>query len=279
MKQIKSYEELSKLIFAQWKKSLMTNSFLSKESWMREIEEDRVFYKLGNGFLLLFREREDFYILNYYWNTPLLEEIKQALKVKKPIVVEIVGRNELEKQYQEQLKICEDLNFSCILKRERFQKKKIEMMNFENNENIEKKEEYLIQLANDAGKILNFLEINFSHYTGCIPTLKQLEKEILEKCILQASKDGNIIGVLEYQKNQKGVEIKHLAIAEEYRGKRIASQLLNCYEKMINSNQEFVWTGKENEKAQELYKKFGYQKDGYVSSVYQRKSEHNVDKK
>ena len=276
MKQIRSYEELSKLIFAQWKKNLMTNSFLSKESWMKEIEEDRVFYKLGNGFLLLFREREDFYILNYYWNTPLLEEMKQALKVKKPIVVEIVGRDELEKQYQEQLKICEELNFSCILKRERFQKKKIEMMN---SENIEKKEAYLIQLANDAAKILNFLKMNFSHYTGCIPTLRQLEEKILEKCILQASKNENIIGVLEYQKNKNGVEIKHLAVAKEYRGKRIASQLLNCYEKMINSNQEFVWTGKENKEAQELYKKFGYQKDGFVSSVYQRKNGHNVDKK
>lgn len=323
MKRVESYEELSKLIFSQWKKEVMTNSFLKKETWIQEIEEKKLFYRLGNGYLLLFRKREDFYILNYYWNMPSLEELKEALEVSQKIVVEIVGKEEWNIQYQKQLEIWKELKYFCILKRERFQKRQIADEGREKGRNTEEKslENYLndgiqvvdnrLQVASDkiqavdnrsqvvndkiqavdnrlqvAGdkiqvvdnkgkmadnskKIVDFLKKNFSPITGCIPSLNQLKQDMAKGYVLQASIGEDIIGVLHFQQNGNNAEIKHLAVDEAYRGRKIAARLLENYEKRITAKQQIVWTGTENQKAQKLYQKFGYQKDGFVASVYQ----------
>lgn len=301
MKQIESYEELSKMIFSHLKKNVLTNAFQSKEAWLREIEEKNLFYEQAEEYLLLFRDRKKFYILNYYINNPYSEMLKKAINTPKMLVTEVVSKDEGSEAYNTQLKMWNSLGFICKLKRERFQKNVYEKtLNGENRlenlriskmagtletivlseetntekiPNVSKKTEkemiLKISKATDEIKALEFLNANFSQTTGCIPTLKQMELDIEKGNVIQAKMAEKIVGILHFDIQNKSSEIKHLAVDKEYRNNGIASQLLTEYEKIAKDKLHIVWTGADNHEAKRLYQKNGYRKDGYVSSVYE----------
>lgn len=275
---------------------------MSKEEWEQEIQSSNAYYYETEKNLYLFRNREDFWILNYYLND--LDMVKTELKkvnfddsniVKteleknnlNPIVVEIVSKNILEDSYQKQQELFNQLGWEKKLERERFEKtecfenlNKLEQASdLEHIENIKQQEIETIKINSkicfaqkeDLEKLLELLKEAFNPYYGCVPTKQKLEEDINKKFVYISKTEDKIIGVLHFKNTGKIAEIRHLATNKECRGKGIASQLMDVYEDEIKAPKKIVWTGTENMVAQGLYRKYGYQKDGYVSSVYMNK--------
>jgi len=280
VKQIGNYQELSKLIFYYLKKNVMTNCFLSKSDWELEISLGNVYYFLRERNLFILRSRKDFWILNYYLNDLEFSSVNLEIPkdILKPIVVEVVGKSELDEKYQKQQEFFKQLGMEKVLERERFE-------NVKQVESTMKKESDLLIISKNANNgvqdfeiilasntllpdVLQFLRCNFHVYYGCIPTEEKLKKDIQMGFVYAAMIEDKIIGVLHFQETDKLAEIRHLAVGEKWRGKGVAGQLMQVYESKVNVQKKIVWTGRENQNAQKLYQKYGYQKDDYVSSVF-----------
>lgn len=281
MKLIKNYQELSKLIFSHLKKNLITNCFLGKEEWTLEIQNDLAYYIETEKNLYLFRKRDGFWILNYYLNDLDTEFNNSILN---PIVVEFVGRNILENNYQKQQELFNNLGWKKCVERERFEKiessieeKQSEFENndcgngdieIKNNSKNDSKIEICLAQEHDFDNVLELLKDSFNPYYGCIPTNLKLLEDINNGGVYMAKINNKIVGILHFKHMDKLAEIRHLAIDKDWRGQGIANELMNVYENEVRTQKKIVWTGIENQAAQGLYLKNGYKKDGYVSNVY-----------
>ena len=224
----------------------------------------------------------------------MFDRMQIQQEILKTIVVEVVAKNFEDANYQKQQDFLMQIGMEKVLERERFQhvkqmeEDKVQTTENKNVKQVDKnsvalenllvtfksnnetKSEYKIVLADESEliSVLEFLVCNFNKYYGCIPTEEKLRDDIKKKFIYIAKKEKEIIGVLHFQKTDKMVEIRHLAVGEKWRGKGVAKQLMRVYQNEIKVSKKIVWTGKENESAQRLYQKCGYQKDGYVSTVF-----------
>lgn len=289
LKKIESYQEMSKLIFSCFKKNVMTNCFLSKEDWEFEINNKSVYYFMVENSLFLIREREKFFILNYYLNDWNIEKIKIEMQqeISKPVVVEVVSKNILDESYLKQQELFFQLGMQKTLERVRFQNvEQVENLASEkenllvtseniNNEidtkfesDFESESEITFANIDDLAGILELLHSSFNLYYGCIPTQEKLSEDIQKNFVYIAKKENRILGVLHFEKSDKQTEIRHLAVDKDFRGKGIANHLMRIYGSEIKVPRRIVWTGVDNIPAQKLYQKYGYQKDGYVSSVF-----------
>ena len=266
MIKINSYEELSKLIFSFLKRGVQTNFFLPKKDVQREIECSSLHYFDTSTSLWIVREREEYYILNYYLND-FDESIKEVFcrEFDKPIVVEIVAKDCGDDKFISVCDFFNKLGFNELVARERFTKSVI------NSENVNNVENELIKITNcekeDFEDISRILNENFDKLYGCIPSKETLIGYIENNDIYKATYDGKLVGVLHLSNDGKNSEIRHLAVVKEARNKGVASLLLEFYDNNITSINKTVWTGKVNLAAQRVYEKNGYKKDGYVSNV------------
>ena len=263
MEKVKSYEELSKLIFKHLKKDVATNSFLSKEEYEKEILKENLYYSDFPFGLLIMRDRKDYFILNYYLNiTEDLKSIieKELISIKKKIVVEVVGKDENDSKYLNQLDLFLSLNFENKISRIRYSL---------NSENVKISSNICSNAnINDLSEILSLLKNNFNNLYGCIPESDALETDIYNNNFLKVVMDNKIVGILHAKHTKNSAEIRHLAVLKEYRRKGIASNLVLNFINLYKNLNKSVWTGSDNVEAQKVYEKYGFKKDGYVSTVF-----------
>lgn len=272
MQRIESYEEISKLVFKNLKKDVITNTFLSKEDFENEIKYGNIYYISFNNGLFLLRDRIDYCILNYYIQEVDLAEINAWLEkeIDKPLIVEVVGKKADEIKYNKALKIFENLGFERQIERERFVKKLVinndssVEKDVDNVKKIDVKIEFCEKL--DLDEVNEILASNFDKYYGCIPNKDKIESDISNQMIYKATIEGKIVGILHFRKTDKISEIRHLAVDKDFRGLGIASKMLKKYEAEIDAN-KVVWTGTNNSSARKIYENEGYVKDGMVSTV------------
>lgn len=74
-------------------------------------------------------------------------------------------------------------------------------------------------------------------------------------------------GLLHYAAAKKSAEIKHLAIAPEFRGHGLSELLINAFLNECSCMKTTVWTGSGNAPALNAYKDCGFTEDGRRSSV------------
>ncbi len=74
-------------------------------------------------------------------------------------------------------------------------------------------------------------------------------------------------GLLHYAAAKKSAEIKHLAIAPDYRGCGLSAALINAFLNECRDLKTTVWTGSGNAPALNAYKDCGFTEDGRRSSV------------
>ena len=68
--------------------------------------------------------------------------------------------------------------------------------------------------------VLAFLRSSFDPLTGCLPTQAQLASQIALGEVVAQREDGEIVGVLHFEKGRASSEIRHLAVREDRRGKQ-----------------------------------------------------------
>lgn len=259
MIKVDRYEIISSLIMKQIRKGVMTNNFLTEKDLKIEIENNLLYYYEYAGGLLILRDRNSHYILNYYIND-ITKEIEETFD--KNIVVEIVSR---PNDNNDKIINCFlHYGFSVCLERIRYTNTCDKIVDNPMSENVQ------LCKNDDAENIYEILKENFNAYTGCIPTKERLIKDI-ENGNVYIYKDEKIKGTLHIDKNKNSSEIKHLIVVENERKKGIATKLINKYFCDIDSKRKTVWTGKENNCARRFYEKNGYELDGYTSIVLIKK--------
>lgn len=254
MEQVKTFDEISKAIKEHFKVGVITNCFITEEEYKKEIQNKTLYIINKTNYLIILREREEHYKLNYYIN----QKEKIEIKTEKPIVVEIIKRPN-DKKFEEIVKTFTDSDFTKILERERY--------TLENVENVENKYSHKTEMCKkeESEEIIKTLKNNFDKHTGCIPTEEELKKEIEKQNIYCIKKQNEIAGILHKKENKAYTEIKHLAVNEKYRKQGIADELIKKLKEQ--SRKITVWTGKENKAAQKTYEKTGFKKDGWTSIV------------
>ena len=128
--------------------------------------------------------------------------------------------------------------------------------------------------AEDAATIRPLLHSSFSPITGCLPEDDELRSDAAAGNILMlfAVNDSRLpaarpCGLLHYKAAKKSAEIKHLAIAPEFRGKGLSEILINAFLNECRDLKTTVWTGSGNAPALNAYKDCGFTEDGRRSSV------------
>lgn len=273
IKKVESYQEISKLIFLNLKKDVITNNFISKEDFENEINQGNLYYICFAQGLFIFRDRGNFFILNYYLRSVTVDrEIKIIPNlINKPIVVEIVGKNDDDIKFLKAVEFFKNIGMHIAIKRERFSKRKQAETNIKyENKDVDNvnNEEVNVKYCEieDLKVICELLNSNFSKYYGCIPSNEGLKLDIFRNNLYKAILDNKIVGLLHIKKTDNSSEIRHLVVDELYRNRGIANELVQKYDNDINVNKT-VWTGKDNISAQRVYEKNGYVRDGYVSAV------------
>lgn len=279
MNKVNNYQEISKLIFANLKKDVITNTFLAKKEFENEILNGNLYYSLINNGVLIIRDRKDYIIINYYLNdvnnkeniVTLKNEIQNIYKYSevedKKIVIEVVGKEECNEKYLQQVNLFMQIGLHVAIKRVRLSKKlDINSLSVDNVEILEPNIKFCEE--DDIQEILEILRENFDKYYGCIPDIEFLRNEIKNKNFFKYTTTDKIIGILQIKNSSKSSEIRHLAVKKEHRNKGVAKKLIEKYDKEIKTNNKTVWTGVENKVAQGIYEKNGYLKDGYVSTVF-----------
>ncbi len=248
MKKITDVFEINSAVSRHFVKNISTNNFISDESYLDEIESGSLYAIEGESYLFVLRKREDFYILNFHIHGSF--ELPRELKSEK-LVVEIPYKSGRTKET-----FFEANGFSLFLERMR--------MTAKNNAD-EGNAEFVKEA--DALKAYKLLTDNFNKYSGCIPSFENFLKDVREKKVLGYPK-GDIKGILHFAVKGKSSEIRHLAVDINERKKGIAQELIKTYHYKTDCVKYQVWLSKNNQPAENLYKKYGYEKDGFLSEVY-----------
>lgn len=256
MKRIKKYEEISNLISTQLKKGMITNCFLSKGEFEYYIREKRLFYILYDGGLLIFIKQCGYYNLKYYIN-----DLGYNIKLPKfsRIVIEIVGKD--RKSLEKSVEFLKKNKFNVVLNRLRFS-----CVNPPINEKLDIKNISKLKLK-DYKKTIKILRKNYDKYTGCIPTKDKIKIDIEKGNFYCYKEDNKILGILHICSKANGTEMRHLVVLKRHRGKNISKCLIEKYLLDTASGTKQVWTSTNNKVAQNLFEKFGYEPDGFVSTV------------
>lgn len=254
MKRINDYNELNSLIMSQLRKGVFTNCFISKEEFERDIKNGNLFYDSYENVLLLFRKMEDYFKMNFYIND-VTDFIN--LSYQDVIVCEVVSPPNCD-----YTPVVDFLNKSGMKQKTQ----RVRLINVNNNAgqeilNIEKGN------LKDYDEIVKLFYENFDKYIGCIPSNDDIQLDIINKNIYCYKEDNKVVGILQIS-NKNGVSlIKHLAVSSNYRRKGIAKSLVSQYLLDTRNFKKYVWTGANNEVAQNTYFSVGYKADGYISYV------------
>ncbi len=248
MKKITDISQINSAVSRHFVKNVSTNNFISDESYLDEIENRSLYTIEGESYLLVLRKRENFYILNFHIHGSF--ELPRELESEK-LVVEIPYKSGRAKET-----FFETNGFSLFLERMRMTGKKT--LN-EGKADFVKEE--------DALKAYKLLKDNFNKYSGCIPSFENFIKDVRDKNVLGYPKE-DIKAILHFSVKGKSSEIRHLAVDINERKKGMAEELIKTYHYKTDCVKYQVWLSKNNQPAENLYKKYGYEKDGFLSEVY-----------
>jgi len=119
-------------------------------------------------------------------------------------------------------------------------------------------------------EIFNLFCASFDRYTGCLPTLSELQKAAEEGRIVAACRNGELCGALLYENSGVVSTLCNLAVAQNMRSQGFGSSLvLQWREKMAAENRPVLrlWVAQNNKGAIALYEKHDFKPDGMKSAV------------
>ena len=252
MRRVESYAALTPLLSAQLRRGVVTNCFLSAEDYQRELASG-LFYEQGDGFLLLFRQRQGHLLLNFYLHPDAVLRLP-ALRV--PVVTELACREkDREAMRRAQEALCA-LGFAELFRRLRRTRAAVPAPN-----NAEAPTEASFEA------VRAFLLEQFDPLTGCIPPEEELRQAVSAGQVLCLSDADGISGLLHYAPRRAQCEIRHLAVRADCRGHGYAGRLLAMLEAKTGGQKCAVWARVGNAPAEHFYEKNQFQPDGWQSVV------------
>ncbi len=263
---VKSFEEIAPLVKQYLKVGMETNLFLSEEEYRSLIAQERLYYECFEGGILLFKKRAwdtlCYFELNCFEVPSIV--LETISKIKEPLVVELVYKT---KEPIQSISFFQTLGFKEVLRRVRMKRK-------ERKDFLETPWKVKLASKKQQEAVFSFLQEEFSLHTGCIPSKEELSKILLqEKILVVQDEKENIMGVLHFEVQNAFSQIRHLAVKEAYRHQNVAGALIQKYHEITMQDQQVVWVSEQNETAQRVYQKYGYDFEAYHSLVMMRKDE------
>lgn len=256
MRQINSFEELSPLLSAQLRRGVVTNAFLSEAEWRSAIDGGLLVSETSAS-LLLFRQRTDFSQLYFYLHPPF-ERLE--LSGAGTVVTEFAVRPRDVGKEQAVLDALTAAGLAPILRRVRLTREKALQLN---SSNVPVR----FAQSQDIDAAMDIFKYCFDPYTGCLPSEAELAGDIDDGQLFVADFADKPAALLHFSNFRNGSEILHLATLPDCRGRGLAGALIAALLSSQNLSACRVWTGEDNETAQNLYYKFDYQLDGWRSIV------------
>lgn len=121
-----------------------------------------------------------------------------------------------------------------------------------------------------AQAALEILSACFPRDTGCIPTLDELEL---------AAREGRLLGteqtaVLHAKPDRGAMELRHLAVLPDARGRGLASKLVRDFCARFGAQTCRVWAAQDNAAARRIYEQNGFLPDGRMAQVWRIERKH-----
>lgn len=256
LKRVPDFETLSGLLMKYHiRRGIVTNNFISGERRSDLIAANSLSYCCEGENLLLLEDRGHFSRL--YFDMADMGEIPSFGMAEKPLVTEIVLRPGDEKTMTA-LETLSGAGFQQTLIRERMQR---------GPDSVTGDRQGVVPAVRaDFEAVKRLLDRHFDSVTGWLPDQQELLREIDAGLVYKLSAEDRIAGLLHYSVDKKGVEIRHLAVYEQYRGQGIASRLLRrCLSEHAGGAR--LWVAKHNDTAKAFYQKHGFSADGWESYV------------
>ena len=259
MRRIESLEELARAAGGYLRPGVTANGMVTGEKFGDDIRAGRLHMEADEDNLWLAVHREDHIRLYFYLNdlnNPLGEHFDS------PVVTEIAFRGNGEK-----LPPLEGLLALCGLK------PVFRRVRLARPPELPEDTPVPVTRPADAKAVYGFLRANFSPLTGCLPTLDQVLAGMADKRFLALEDEKGIAGLLHMTHEKNGVEIRHLAVREDLRGRGLAGRLVAAG--LANHLGELcrVWVREDYDSAGRVYAGAGFRPDGWRSLVFQSQRE------
>jgi len=127
-----------------------------------------------------------------------------------------------------------------------------------------------VENTTDINAVLDLFVDSFDRYTGCIPTLAELEKAASDGRILTVVKDNILRGALFYEATETSASLSNIAVSKDSRGQGLGGHLVSSWINICKTSGKSVlrlWVADGNIAAVKLYEKHGFKSDGLKSVV------------
>lgn len=258
---IKDIETLNDIIQGCFLKNTITNNYMLSNAYLQYIADKRLFCvtKVNNACILV--EKSDFYQMYYFINN---QNELMTFDADKPITMEIIYRGEAQRP-NEVLLYWEKCGFKQHILREHMVAYFKQLKFFNENDTVK------VKYAETDEEIIftkNIIEQTFDKYTGDIMSLEEVKSLVKKQNVLCAYVDGSLCGVIKFEIKNSIVFWGHFAISEEFRGKGVATKLMQSFFRLNATSPDTriqMWVVDYNTKAKIIYERIGFNFDNKIS--------------
>jgi len=245
---------------SHFRRGMVTNHLAVREKLERDIICGRLSAQESENGLLLFTNCISHYLLHFYLHSA--EGIAEIPELDIPVVCEIAAKKDAD-TFDKVKNALNELGFKHELKRER-------LATTSGTGVAANKINCCTASQSDFDEIKSLLFTSFSSLSGCIPPDDELRSDITNGHILICRESSQISALLHFKEDRKSLEIRHLCVAEKYRGRSIATSLVDSFLNMYSDTDKkvTVWVREGYSAAEAVYQKNGFTPDGMTSDVY-----------
>lgn len=249
-----SYAALEPLLSGRLKKGNVTNAFLSREEYERELAAGLLTVLENEDGLLLLRERGNRRIMNFYLSGP-----RPPMPADGPPIVTEIAFRQGDGAMSEAVEFWKSSGFREKLRRVRLKRPK---------STPPPRPDCVAPAGEpDIPAAMELLNSGFDPLTGCVPTEDGLIASAEKGLLLCARDKDGLSGLLHLGEGRNETRILHLIVREDRRGEGLAGELVRGALAMNGGRRSTVWTGEDNAPALRAYEKLGFERDGHRSVV------------
>lgn len=255
MQLVSNITSIDQLISQFSVKGTCSNNYLLASTYEEYIKDGRLYLISGVSNAGLLVENEGFYRLYYYLND--FDEVFEGLP-SEPVALEILYRGETKRPIAE-MAYWEKNGFHQHLVRDN-------MMASYSHLTLPRLSATEVSITytqnrEEVAYVHALMQSSLDRYTGDQMSLEELEDAALNRNILLANWNGKMAGFLRFYLKNNVVWLGHIVVADEYRGKGTANELVRAFvlENHKGDDTRYqLWVIQDNIGAVRLYQKFGF---------------------
>ncbi len=276
MERITSYEQLKELAAGALKPGVLTNTALCGRDFAPYIDAGLACCEAGSYGLLIVRDKGPHNYVNFYLSAGKnagaeeLSDMVRALPLPPKCLLEVAYRDR-DVQLKALAEAFRGQGFEKVLGRIRYVRPAGPEVPEPEPVPLEPGTAARFIEGADCDKedmlaAIDFISSNFSRLTGCWPVPGEMRFDRW----LEIKDDAGICALLHCQTDGQMPNVRHMAVREDCRGRRLTSKLLSRFCASLAGSRAMVWVKEHDEPAMRAYSKYGFAPDGRESGVLYR---------